>query len=57
MSKAHHLHRKASIHKYVLRNRRIWRLYWRLDRLFVLANSGMKPEKKEFGPICNVQLR
>jgi len=34
-SKSHKLHRKASVARYIQRNRRIWRLYWRLNKIFI----------------------
>jgi len=34
-TKSHPLHRKESVARYVVRSRRVWRLYWRLNKLFV----------------------
>jgi len=39
-TKSHQMHRKATIGHYVLRHRRIWRLYWRVDRLFIIISLG-----------------
>lgn len=35
MTKSHQLHRKPAVHRLVRRSRRVWRLYWKVNRLFV----------------------
>lgn len=39
-TRSHQMHRKATINKYVLRHRKIWRIYWRIDKLFLIISVG-----------------
>jgi len=43
-SKSHQLHRKESVARYVSKSRRIWSIYWRMNRLFILL--GFEYERK-----------
>lgn len=46
-TRSHRMHRKESIHRYVRNHRKIWRFYWRIDRIFIRIEIGRLNHGKE----------